>query len=150
MTRHGDEQAQVLEWAYTTLSQDQALADALGVPLADLEARVWPDVAPSGTGTPWVVYSAGEGVDRLALGPEPRLGTVVPLNVRIVSQSEDPGVASAAARRVYALLHGARNVPVSDGGTILTARRVGVLNYPEDAGGIQYRHTGGLWSVEVN
>lgn len=148
--RHGDEQAQALEWAYGVLSTDQELADLLGVPLTGLPDRVWAETAPSGTPAPWVVVSASQGLDRLGLGTVPRLGSVVPLNVRSVWQTRDPGAGAAVARRLYALLHGATNVPLADGGTILTVRRTTSLDYPEDAGGIQYRHTGGLYQVEVN
>lgn len=148
--RHGDEQAQVAEWLYGVLTGDALLADAMGVPLADLSARVWPEVAPPGTSAPWLVFSVAEALDRRALGPHARISTMVPVNLRHVAQSDDPGAGSAVARRLYALLHGNHNAPVSEGGTILTAQRVGVLNYAEDAGGILYRHTGGLYDVEVN
>lgn len=148
--RHGDEQAQVLEWAYATLTGDQALADALGVPLEAMPDRTYPDVAPGGTPSPWVVYAAGEALDMGGLGPHRRAYTTVPLNVRVVWQTEDPGTPAPAARRLYELLHGVQNVPLADGGTILTVTRTTALSYPEDAGGIQYRHTGGLFVAEVN
>lgn len=138
------------EWLYALLTGDAGLADAMGVSPSDLPGRVWPDVAPQGTPSGWLVYTPSEALDRQALGPHARLSTIVPVNVRYVAQSEDPGVGSPVARRLYALLHGTHNTPVAEGGIILTARRTGVLNYAEDAGGIQYRHTGGLYDVEVN
>lgn len=148
--RHGDEQAQVLEWAYATLTTDQALADALGWNLERMPDQAHPDVAPAGTASPWLVYSAGEAVDAGVLGPHARTFVTVPLNVRIIWETEDPGQPAPAARRLYALLHGAQNAPVTDGGTILTVRRTVALSYGEDAGGIQYRHTGGLFVAEVD
>jgi hypothetical protein len=148
--RHGDEQAQVLEWAYGVLSADAALAAALGVAVGDLPGRVWPDVAPQDTPTPWVVYSAQEALDVLAVGPGARLVTTVPLNVRVVWRTDDPGQTGPAVRRIYALLHGNHNTPVSNGGLILTARRTTVLDYPDDTSGLRYRHTGGLYEVQVN
>lgn len=148
--RHGDEQAQALEFVYTRVSADPVLAELAGVAPAYLADRVWPDVAPDTAPEPFLVYSAGEGVDRLALGTEPRLGTPVPINVRWVTRGPDPSAGAAAGRRLYQLLHGAKDVPVSDGGMILTCRRTSALSYPEDAGGIQYHHTGGLFTAEVN
>jgi hypothetical protein len=148
--RHGDEQVQVLEWVYARLSTDEVLADLAGVPVEGLPDRVHPDVAPSGTPAPWLVYSAAEGVDAAYLGAHPRAMTTVPLNVRWITEGSDPGAGAAAARRIYALLQGNHNTPVSDGGLILTVRRSTVLNYPEDAGGIQYRHTGAVFVAEVN
>lgn len=148
--RHGDEQAQVMEWLYARLRSDAPLADAIGVPLVDLDDRVWPDAAPDGTRDAWVVYSATEGRDRNALGAHARLGSIVPVNVRVVTTGHDPGRGAAANRRLYALLQGNHNTPVSDGGVILTCRRTSPLSYPENAGGIDYYHTGGLYEAEVN
>lgn len=148
--RAGDELAQVAEWVYGLLSTDAALAEALGVPLSALPGRVWPDVAPSGTAAPWVVFSATDALDVLGIGAAARVFTAAALNVRVVTIGRDPGAASPAARRLYALLHGNHNAPLVGGGTILTCRRTEALNYGETAGGIDYRHTGGLFAVEVN
>lgn len=148
--RRGDEQAQALEFVYTRLSTDPVLAALAGVDVAALPDRVWPDVAPGTAPEPFLVYSAAEALDWGSLGTEPRLGTVVPLNVRWVTRGPDPSAGAAAGRRLYELLHGAKDVPVSDGGMILTCRRTAALAYPEDAGGIEYFHTGGLFTAEVN
>lgn len=148
--RHGDEQAQVMEWLYTTLSTDPDLAELAGVDVADLPDKTWPNVAPADVQPPYQVYSTEEALDMPAMGPHSRLGTLVPANVRWVTRAEDPGSGAPAQRRHYALLNGALNVPVADGGTILTAKRTSALNYPEDAGGVQYNHTGGLYAVVVN
>lgn len=149
--RHGDEQAQVAEWVYGLLSTDPVLAELAGVTPEDFHTRVWPDVAKSGTPAPWLVYAVGEALDRVVLGPHPRVSTGVPLTVRWVEQSDDPGAGADANRRLYALLHrGDLNAPVSGGGTILSCRRTIALSYGEDAGGIQYRHVGGQFLVEVN
>lgn len=148
--RHGDEQAQVLEWAYATLSADATLAGLLGVAVGALQGRVWPDTAPAGTQAPWIVYSAAEGLDTGPVGPGHRLLTTVPLNVRVVTEGDDPGAGAPIARRIYDLLQGNHNTAVSDGGLVLTCQRTTALSYPEDAGGIRYRHTGGLYAVQVN
>lgn len=149
--RHGDEQAQVAEWAFGLLATDQGLADALGVPLEALPEHVWADVAPGGTDAPWVVYTVGEALDVGALSAQdPRIFSAATLNVRVIHRASAPDVGNAVARRLYALIQGNHNAAVSDGGTILTATRTTALNYPEDVGGIQYRHTGGLYRVEIN
>lgn len=148
--RHGDEDAQVAEWLYLTLAQDEELAAAVGVPLEALPDRVWPDVAPAGTPTPWVVYSFSDGIDYPGLGGGPRIMTTATVNVRAVTEGQDPGAAAAIQRRLYDLLVGNHNVALTGGGMILTGRRAQVLSYPETAAGIEYRHTGGLFTVEVN
>lgn len=148
--RHGDELTQVAEWLYVTLSTSEDLAAALGTTLADLPNRVWPDVAPTGTASPWVVYSTIEGRDTLAVGNGPRLMSTVPVNVRAITKGADPSAGGPASQVFYRLLHGELNVPISGGGMILSSLRTQPLSYPENAGGIDYRHTGGLFNVIVN
>lgn len=139
-----------MEWAYGLLTQSQALADALGVPLADLPDRVWPDPAPGGTPTPFVVFSASESLDRPALGPAPRIHTTVPMIVKGLDRARHYDGLAPVARAIYAALVARLNDPVSDGGMILTATREGGIQYPEQAQGVEYRHLGHLLSVEIN
>lgn len=148
--RIGDEQQQAREWAYARLSTSQALADALGTTLALLPDRVWPDVAPGGTKSPWVVFTTGESQDRAAVGPEDRISTLVPLDVRSTLQGRSYGPLAAVARAVYRALHGRTNDDLADGGVMLCAKRTGGIQYPETAQGIDYRHLGHTFQVEIN
>lgn len=148
--RHGDEPTQVLEWLYAVLSTDPTLAELAGVDVADLPGRTWPDVAPADVAEPFQVYSVAESLDQVVLGGDPRVFTTVPVIVRWVTRADQDTTAGPAQRRQYELLHGARNVPVADGGVILTVRRTAALDYPEEAAGTQYRSTGGRYVAEVN
>lgn len=148
--RHGDEGLQVMEWLYGRLTGSQELADALGVPLEGLDARVWPDPAPAGTPAPFVVYSAGESLDTQAMGPFHRIHTTVPATVKGLDKARDYGRLGPVARAVYAALVGRVGDPVPDGGTVLSCRREGGVMYPETAQGIDYRHLGHLLSVEID
>lgn len=148
--RFGDEGVQAMEWAYGRLTQSQDLADALGVALADLPGRVWPDPAPADTQTPFVVYSASESLDTQAMGPFARIHTTVPLTVKGVDQSRNYDALAPVARAIYAALVGRVGDPVDAGGTILTASRTGGLQYPERGDGIEYRHLGHLLSIEID
>lgn len=150
VARVGDEVVQVAEWLYGVLSEDAGLAEALSVDLAALPDHVWPDVAPSGAAAPWVVYSVQDAIDWGALGSGPRVATSVVVNVRVVTEGRDPGAGGPAAVRLYGLLTGNHNTALPGGGTILTGRRTQTLSYPENTGGIEYRHVGGLFTVEVN
>lgn len=148
--RHGDEGVQALEWAYGRLSQSQALADAIGVPLAEVDDRVWPDVAPTGTGSPWVVLSIVDWNDVAALGPVSRVYTGVALDVRVTGQARTYAPLGPVSRAVYDALHGRTNDPLSAGGMMLSAKRVSGVQYPEKAAGIEYRHLGHTFQVEIN
>jgi hypothetical protein len=150
MTRIGDEQQQAREWVYARLSTSQALADALGVPLNGLPDRVWPDVAQAGTKSPWVVFSTGPSQDRAAVGPEARISTLVPLDVRATVQGRSYTLLAPVARAVYAALHGRTNDDLADGGVMLCAKRTDGIQYPEKADGVEYRHLGHTFQVEIN
>lgn len=150
-TRSGDEPQQVREWLYPLLSGDQALADAVGVSLAALRDHIWPEQAPSDQEARWIVYDAQQAaVVVQPVGPWDRLMVPVPLNIRCVARADDTAWAYRAMRRIHALLQGNHNAPVADGGLVLTGQRQSVLDYPEDAGGIRYRHVGGIYTVQVN
>lgn len=148
--RYGDEGVQAMEWAYGLLTGSQALADALGVPLETLGDRVWPDPAPAGTPAPFVVYSAGEGLDVPAMGPQPRIFTAVPMTVKAIDQSRSYDALAPVARAIFTALVARVGDDVSEGGTILTATRTGTVQYPELAEGVEYRHLGHLLSVTIN
>ena len=138
-----------MEWAYGVLTTLQPLADALDVTLAELPDRVWPEVAPTGTASPWVVYNIAPPVDVLSIGSAPRLMSGVSLTVQVVGQVRSYDSLTDAARVIYDAMHGALNRPVPAGGVILTARREGGVQYPEQAAGIEYRHLGHTFQVEV-
>lgn len=148
--RHGDEGVQALEWAYGRLAASQALADAIGIPLDQVDDRVWPDVAPQGTASPWIVVGIVDLNDRLAVGASPRLYSAVGLDVRATTQARSYGPLGAVSRAIYDTLHGRTNDAIGGGGVMLSAKRVGGIQYPETASGIEYRHLGHTFQVEIN
>jgi len=150
MSRIGDEQAQVLEFAYATMAGSAELADALGTSPEALPYQLWPDVAPADTAGLFVVYSTTDASDRNGIGGVPRLFSGVPLLVKITGATRSYDDLAPAARVLYRLFHGARNVPLTGGGMVLTCTRVGAVQYPETAEGIEYRHLGHQLQVEVN
>lgn len=150
MTRDGDEQQQVHEWVFARLSGDGILAAAMGVTLEALPGHLWPFVAPEDVEGRWVVYAAQAGIPSQPVGAYARLMVPVPLNVRCVGQQKDSGWMFPAFRRIHELLSGNHNHPGLDGAMILTGKRDSSLDYPEQAGGIRYRHVGGIYTVQVN
>lgn len=150
MTRSGDEQQQVREWVWARLSTDGLLASHVGVPLAQLVDHLWPDVAPQDVEGRWIVYSAQESFPMQPLGPWDRLYVPVPLNIRCIARADDTAWAYDAMRRVHELLQGNHNHPGIGGAMVLTGQRQSGLDYPEQAGGIRYRHVGGIYTIQVN
>lgn len=148
--RMGDETVQAQEWAYGRLTQDNALAVAMGIPLADVDDRVWPDVAPGGTKAPWITLTAAVATDRAAVGPADRISTVVTLDVQVISAVRSYGPLAPIARAIYDALHARTNDALSAGGMMLHAKRTGGIQYPERAEGIDYRHLGHTFQVEIN
>lgn len=148
--RFGDEGVQAMEWVYGRLTSSQEVADALGVPLAAVGDRVWPDPAPGGTPTPFIVYSASEALDTPAFGPAPRIHTTVPLTVKGIDQARGYDALAPVARAIYAALVSRVGDELTEGGTMLTASRVGTVQYPERGDGIEYRHLGHLLSIEID
>jgi hypothetical protein len=148
--RMGDETVQALEWAYGRLTLDQGLADALGIPLASVDDRVWPDVAPGDTKGPWVTIAAAVATDRAAVGPADRLSTVVTLDVKAVTAARTYTTLAPVARAIYDALHARTNDALAHGGWMLHAKRTGGIQYPERADGIDYRHLGHTFQVEIN
>jgi hypothetical protein len=120
------------------------------VPLEGLSARVWPDPAPGGTEVPFVVYSASEAVDTPAFGPAPRIHSTVPLTVKGIDQARGYDRLAPVARAIYSALVSRVGDAVDGGGTMLSARRVGTVQYPEQGEGVEYRHLGHLLSVEID
>jgi hypothetical protein len=150
MSRRGDEQVQALEWAYGVASTQASLAAALDVPLDALPDRVWTDVAPRGVGQPLVILQVTDPTDRLALGALDRLGSVVPLIAKVVVEGPAVDPAAAPLRALYERLHGAQDEPIPGGGRMLTCRRTAGLAYPETTNGVQYRHLGHQFQVEID
>lgn len=150
MGRSGDEQQQVHEWVFTRLSGDTILADAVGVPVADLPDHLWPFQAPQDVERRWIVYAAEAGFPVQPVGPWDRLVVPVPLNIRCIARGDDTAWAFPAIRRIHELLQGNWNHPGLDQALILTGQRQSSLDYPEQAGGIRYRHVGGIYTIQVN
>lgn len=150
MTRIGDEGLQAMEWAYATLTADAGLAAALGVPVADLDDRVWADVAPPGISGTIVTITATDPTDTNAVGPGPRIHSRVTMTVKAIVEGQAYDPAAPVARAIYAALHGNPNAPVADGGTVLTCQRQTGVMFPEDANGTHYRHVGHLFRVEID
>jgi len=146
--RFGDEALGVAEWVVGTITADAEIQALLGVTTAlAAAARTWDSVAPEGTPFPFIIFQIGDGTDWNPVGLGDRLMVTFPVTVRATDKAESYAATAPIARRLYALLTGNHNAPVSQGGLILTGRRATAIQYPEQVNGIEYRHIGGLFSI---
>ena len=120
---------------------------AADAPLQALVAgRVYSDVAPLGTPSPWVVFSLQSSADVRGVGP----ATIMQRNLVLVRVT---GVVTSYAdlepilQRVDAALHGSSGTVTS--GTVLSVLRQESVRFTETADGQQYRHLGGLYEFLI-
>jgi hypothetical protein len=90
--------AVVDEWLWRRLTQDPAVA-------AQVNGRIYPDLAPSGATYPFVVVSQMSGRDRIGLGGARVLHEGV-WSVRVVGSGPGFGALVPIAAAVDAALHG--------------------------------------------
>lgn len=131
-----NEIVRVDEWLYSILHGDQALA---GVPVAAY-------VAKQGTAFPRIQFNFQGGSDVVAVGAI-RIMLTGLWQVKAIVQAESYAPAKPLADRLDALLHGKKG-QVSDG-VILGCKREQPIAYVEVDSGLQYRHLGGLYRIEV-
>lgn len=148
MSRLADPTVAIQEWAVAAL-QTQAMADALGVAgPGDVAARVWDSTPPSGAQEPYVELVPSEPRDVGGVGMAEVMASAE-LTVKAVGQAESYDVLQLIARAIHEALHGVTSVPLSGAGTMLSSRRVRAVAYPEHTDGIEYRHLGGTYAINV-
>jgi hypothetical protein len=147
MSRLADPTVAIQEWAVAALSTQQ-MADALGVPLADVPLRIWDSTPPSGAAEPYVELMVSEPRDVGGVGMAEVMASAE-LTAKAVGQAESYDVLKPVAEAIHASLHGEVSVPVSGSGIMLAARRVRAVAYPEHTDGIEYRHLGGTYAVNI-
>lgn len=135
-------------WLFQTLSQDSTLST--------LVTDCYRGVAPQGTIPPWVSFDFQSGSDtNSATGA--RLFTRDLYQVRVIGPESQFAAMQAAADRIDALLHGARNIPIltatGQAGTLLACVRESQLTLPQDLPGSSYgaawRLLGGLYRCTI-
>lgn len=148
MSRLADPTVAVQEWAVAAL-QTQQMADALGVDApADVVARIWDSTPPSGATEPYVELVPSEARDVGGFDMVEVMASVE-LTVKAVGDAEAYDPLRPVAAAIHAALHGVRSVPLTGGGMMLSSRRVRTVAYPETTDGIEYRHLGGTYAINV-
>lgn len=138
----GKELALAEQWLYGVLVGDAALTAQVG---GAVDPRIYADVAPLNTASPWVVYQmqTPQG-DVLGVGAT-RILTRAQYLVRGVAASTDLTRLDVIAERIDALLHHKQS---SITGLEVTASyRVRPFRLSEVVDGVQYLHLGGLYQL---
>ena len=130
--------AAVAEFLYDTLS-----ADAVGV-----ANRVYEDLAPRGTATPFVVFQSYlPGRDLMVVGTN-RVFVDGLWIVKAVTKGLSYQPLITIADSIDQALHGEQFETKTDG-YVLGCVRDQVLRYPELNDGIEWRHLGGIYRIWV-
>lgn len=135
-----------------TTAADAYIRSAL---LADAElaglvgTRVFLDMAPVGTQSPFVVYSLQNSSDVGAVGGRGVVLSRLFYTVKGVCEGASYTPILAVANRIQAVLHKPHNVVV-DGWLIQGIQRQKTLQYPERFDDTSFRHLGGEYRVFVN
>ena len=144
---NGTEGLTISDWVNDTLAGDAPLQALLGGTPAAAALRIIAGVAPTGTAFPYVNF---------VVGPEGRIVGAISaevmarftISVKAVGKGPSYSPLIPVVQRFHALLAGAVN-RVTPLGTVLSVIRVGALQYPERDQGIEYRHLGGLYQINV-
>jgi hypothetical protein len=126
-------------WLYTVLSTDAQLVAVVGT-------QIYADVAPIDATYPVVVYSSQANHDVSALGAKRIFNSAV-YQVKVIGQVASYGPLRVPANRIEALLHG-KSGSTPDG-TVISAVRESFVRYSEVDNGLQYRHLGGLYRLQM-
>lgn len=128
-------------WLYDTLSNDSEVTDLV-------DTRIYQDVAPQGSTTPYIVYQAsGQANDLMVVG-QIRVWSDGLWTVKVVDQSNSYASADAVYTKVDLALH--RGDGTATGGIVHTATREQTFSYPEIDQGVHYKHIGGVYRIQVS
>lgn len=147
MSRLADVSVAIQEWAVAALSTQQ-MADALGIPLAEVPGRIWDSTPPTHAAEPFVEVMVSEPRDVGGVGMAEVMATAE-LTAKAVGRAEAYDPLRPIAAVIHASLHGQTSVPLSGDGWMLASRRVRAIAYPEQSNGIEYRHLGGTYTVNA-
>lgn len=140
----GKELALTEQWLYGRLAADAALIAEVGGALA---TRIYADVAPLGTASPWVVFQLQTPqADTRGVG-NVRILTNGQYLVRGIAASTDLTRLDTIAERIDALLNHVQGAIT--GLTVVASYRIRPFRLTEIVDGVSYLHLGGLYQLLV-
>lgn len=127
------------KWLYALLSTDATLLGAA-------PGGVHADAAPRGTAFPVVIFALQDAIDGMSFNGV-RILTKATYEVKVVGAVGGYNAIDTAYGRVDALLHRASGS--ATGGYVYSCFRIEPFRYREDLDGVEYRHLGGLYEIQV-
>jgi hypothetical protein len=134
------------KWIYDTLRNDADVVAAMGG--VDVESRIWPeDVAPEGTGYPYItaVAQGGNG------GVQTVQGNVLWFElveiVRVTTNSEDISEVAPISAAIFKALN--RQVGLTDQARIVSCTYDAPYRQYTEADGEQLLHLGAFWRFKI-
>jgi hypothetical protein len=140
----GIEGVTVARWAFARLTTDPTLQGMLGG-AQEAQNRVVEGVY-AGSAPTWITFTILEPRDVKGVGMV-QIMSMVQFQMKVVGKGASYGPLVPIYQRAHELLEGQTNQEPTQGGIVLTAQRVSGIQYPERAGGIEYRHLGGLYET---
>lgn len=113
--------------------------------LADTGLPRYPDVAPSGTPTPFIAYSYSGGADIVYTNRVRALVRQV-WRVWVTGEGGSYGPLKSHADAIDQALHRAVNVPV-EGVMMVSCERMSIIQLSEVSGSVTYKHLGGEYLI---
>lgn len=141
-----DELLVAYAWTYQRIVNDPTMQVMFTNRGLDITNQVWEFKAPEGVQPPFIVYQRIGGGDVRALGGA-RVYSMVRELIRVVDVGQDWGHDDIVGRlnQLFGLVI---NVAVSDPpGYIEACSRAEPFDQPEDVGGVQWRHLGGIFEI---
>lgn len=145
-TLPGLEGITVSRWVTNIITTDQEFQDLAGGPQRAAQRVV--EGTYAGAEDWWVTFTILEPQDVKVVGTI-QVFSVVQVQVKVVRVGTSYGPIIPVYQRVHELLESRENQEPAQGGVILTSERVSGIQYPERAGGIEYRHLGGLYETHT-
>lgn len=125
----------------STLAADRWLTARLS-PLAP----VFADVAPPDAAAPFLVFSLADARDVAVVG-DVRLIVDATYLVKAVGEGRSYAAIEPLALALDAALHGQRDETA--GGAVVRCSRTRPIRYAEHSAGVDYRHLGGYYRVQI-
>lgn len=123
-------------YIYSKLSADTTLASLIA-------GRIFDGIADQGTEFPYVVYNFQSGHDVNEVYGR-RVMTAATYLIKAIDNRPNTTRLIPIVKQIDALING-QSGSVGATGTILAAVRQSPVAMPEEDGGVQYRHRGGLY-----
>lgn len=127
-------------WLYSTLANDVTLTTLIN-------KRVFSLQPPQGVAFPFIAYQLQAGNDIATMNNKRVMAELV-YQVKVIGQTPSPLDLAPIFQQLDALIHNKVNQQVT-GGTIYSCVREQSFVQAETDKGIEYRHLGGIYRLEV-